>query len=1670
MSKNTKNLLNLFLIFVWFIFPKIVFAQDITVNVNTIWEAGEYTYDNVSVVNGATLTFNGKVTLNADSLTIDAGSAISADGKGYAANQGPGAGGWPGGGGSYGGRGAGNTNSPYGSSKEPVDLGSGGGNNYGGIYAGYGSAGGGAVILKISGSLVVNGKISANGIDVAGPGGAGSGGSIYVITNHFEGTGTIIAKGGLNNTGERNPVRNIKSGGGGRIAIYFSQSSFAGSNIIVEGAQNGTIALFDKANNNLTISQGYYFKNTEGPFIFNKVSVVNNARVTADANVNVIANNLEIKDVSVFVLGTSVLLDIGEKLILSGSSQITYSETAEGAKINARILNIDEGSSITADGKGYSANQGPGAGQFPGGGGSYGGKGGGSSGSIYGSDKEPIDLGSGGGNNYGGHIQGSGASGGGAIKLQIFDTLTLNGIISANGASAQGPGGGGSGGSVLINAVILKGTGIMRANGGNSAEAGLDIPGGGGGGGRIAVYNKLSTFSGVKEVKGGSPNGQAGSIFESMENDASVTYFKLIEKTATTNAASLLLSAQKAILTDVAISGDMQGVFYSSDFEFLKITSGMFTGSGFSEGEFSINLEGVAYNGLWQGMIYPVASENRIYLKGQISGDLSGVVEGYLTESIPNSGIYDRYDAAWNLNRLATEAVSATINIGARLSYGNPYAFNSEASFYQGSFEGSASGNYSGPLGAVLTQVILTSDGEYKGQGFSVVSYNSVLGQGEAWAYDQLLPLDSVLLQGMVEDPLEGKLTASIAKEDSQNVFEGRIERLDLGQEPAADLKVEVFSPRNISPGQKVNLIVEYRNDGTKAATNAAIYNYLDTTLMYYSASPGAYYDSFSHQVAWDLGALPAKSQGVLTIGVGTPWGLPAHTGIENRSYMEDLPPPPDEVVKELFPNLISNGILYDSDNKTYAKLYQDFATTNTARWEVLYDQTNYITGPLEVYLATKDIATGRNGVGETSHITGNYPEVISYSGSTATYVNQAKHDRLSGGALYLISPQLVTQADLQAIKSKFGKIVVFQGDDLIPNNVDFWITVASGGSDRRFTRNELIAMGKEGITEALVIALERQNGEKSLTYLEVFPGMEGNVVKITWDEGNSLTQFPITTQLHSEDNIEVVTLEGIEHGEWPLLLTKFEKKHKRWPTAQDLDELKRMLENDVRKKGVFKTIMEVITANDPNEMLVSPEGDIRPGDTLNYTVNCENVGEGIAFGVYITNRLDEDLDDESLVLNDGGTYDPATRTITWFIGELQSKQKGSKTYSIKVRQDAPDKSEIINYAIVYFPSVPEETRTNGTVNRVVTYIDNVAPVTTCSVLPLPNEAGWNNSDVSASLSAVDNEGGSGVKEVHYQLTGSGEQIVSGNSAQISFFLEGAANLAFWSLDNLGNTESQKSSEIKIDKTPPALTTQVLPQANESGWNNTDVTVNFTGSDGISGIASVSQPVAVTIEGANQYVGGEAVDLAGNKSSSSVVLNIDKISPDAVITVPENEVEYILNSSATVLWLVADGLSGINSSTGTIASGGVLDTATAGTKTFSVVATDKAGNKTEISRTYYVRYSYGGVLAPINQDGSSIFKLGRVIPIKFQLKDAQGKYISTAIAKLYLSKISNEVAGTEVEAESPGEANAGNVFRYDIIDNQYIFNLGTGSLTQGTWQIRIVLDDGSSKYVKIALK
>jgi len=114
-------------------------------------------------------------------------------------------------------------------------------------------------------------------------------------------------------------------------------------------------------------------------------------------------------------------------------------------------------------------------------------------------------------------------------------------------------------------------------------------------------------------------------------------------------------------------------------------------------------------------------------------------------------------------------------------------------------------------------------------------------------------------------------------------------------------------------------------------------------------------------------------------------------------------------------------------------------------------------------------------------------------------------------------------------------------------------------------------------------------------------------------------------------------------------------------------------------------------------------------------------------------------------------------------------------------------------------------------------------------------------------------------------------------------------------------------------------------------------------------------------------------------------------------------------------------------------------------------------------------YSWSGVLQPINADGSSVFKLGSTIPTKFRLTGACAGDPGL-VANIYFYKVTNS-EGPINEATSVSAADTGTVFRYSASGDQYIYNLGTKGLTEGTWQLGIDLhDDVGIRVVSVGLR
>jgi hypothetical protein len=154
----------------------------------------------------------------------------------------------------------------------------------------------------------------------------------------------------------------------------------------------------------------------------------------------------------------------------------------------------------------------------------------------------------------------------------------------------------------------------------------------------------------------------------------------------------------------------------------------------------------------------------------------------------------------------------------------------------------------------------------------------------------------------------------------------------------------------------------------------------------------------------------------------------------------------------------------------------------------------------------------------------------------------------------------------------------------------------------------------------------------------------------------------------------------------------------------------------DCAEAGFDAVPTTVAAPRDPNAK-EGPPPQVLPDERLAYTVFYENVGAGVAEGVYVVDELDPAIDDTTLEIGGSGVYYAASRSVVWSVGQLaphgEPGSSGSVTLAARLLPGAVAGTRVRNRAVVFFPSVPEETPTNWVESVVTPLAADAARVTT---------------------------------------------------------------------------------------------------------------------------------------------------------------------------------------------------------------------------------------------------------------------------------------------------------------------------------------------------------------------
>jgi hypothetical protein len=358
---------------------------------------------------------------------------------------------------------------------------------------------------------------------------------------------------------------------------------------------------------------------------------------------------------------------------------------------------------------------------------------------------------------------------------------------------------------------------------------------------------------------------------------------------------------------------------------------------------------------------------------------------------------------------------------------------------------------------------------------------------------------------------------------------------------------------------------------------------------------------------------------------------------------------------------------------------------------------------------------------------------------------------------------------------------------------------------------------------------------------------------------------------------------------------------------------------------------------------------------------------------------------------------------------------------------------------------------------------DTIAPTVTHTLNPPANAAGWDNANTTVHFNAQDDPGGSGLD-------------VGTVTADQTISTETSGTVVLGSADDLAGNTGTDSVTVKLDKTMPTITGAATTSPNANGWYNGPVTVHYTCSDVLSGIATCPANDVLSANGANQSSTGTAKDRADNSASATVSgINIDSLAPTITVNGIANGGVYTLGAVPAASCTASDGGAGLDGGCSVNVSGGQANGV--GTFTFTATAKDLAGNTTTQTGSYKVIYRFDGFLQPINDtahqidQGVSVFKAGSTVPVKFQLKKADGTVVQSNTLPAWLNPAKGSPTTAPVdEILYSDPATSGNTYRWDGTA-QYIYNWGTAKNQVGYfWRIGVTLDDGQTYFVSIGLR
>lgn len=539
----------------------------------------------------------------------------------------------------------------------------------------------------------------------------------------------------------------------------------------------------------------------------------------------------------------------------------------------------------------------------------------------------------------------------------------------------------------------------------------------------------------------------------------------------------------------------------------------------------------------------------------------------------------------------------------------------------------------------------------------------------------------------------------------------------------AGEMMVSTAGPASISPGEVNDYAIQYLNLQPETINNAIAVIQLPLAGKYISSTEGGVYWPARHQVFWLLGDITPGSQGMLTARVRFEWGLASsytdgsYTVLAGSNYQS-------EAIN------FAEYLNFDKDDLEDIITIETSTIPASTNFTTLYDQAiaegfesreaykNFFEGGKVSYMLTMRTPDKRTARFISLDENG-YASASTTDGSTFFSIE----DLEGGQSLNLLTMEITLwgswedPAALNNIMAECNyarcmrnctmkKVAIETMKNAAKRSVEWLLWSPLFGP--------VVAAGL-AVYEVADMANETYICHQSCSTNPLTGCCVAN--EVLWSPsywmGNShcnkficdpsSLSFPTfaNSQTPCTYGYRCVAGSNSQGGCKPCIE---DYKFMLDPMGPEMIEGETCSENSINGTKTKCSDLTIRFAKDPNA-IYGPLGDVLPEQVMDYRITCENEGEGNAYGVYILNDFPEQLDEDTLVINDDGIYLPAERQIAWYIGELGPKgdptSEAEVTYTAQLKPGLEIGTAVVNQATVYFPSVPEETPTNIWTNLV---------------------------------------------------------------------------------------------------------------------------------------------------------------------------------------------------------------------------------------------------------------------------------------------------------------------------------------------------------------------------------